>query len=219
MPQSDRIIEQTKVDFSISDILKARDLSWQALHGMQKRFHVGMTEEEANKVALQVIAELGGEKNWHRPHVRFAENTLLSFRGQSQPKTLQSDDIYFIDIGPVFGGYEGDVGDTYVVGNDPEKLKCAEDCRAIFKTLQIRWKNGMSGVELYDFADKEAARLGWKLNLDAPGHRVADFPHALYYKGNLKDTDFHPSSHVWILEVQIRHPEKPFGAFFEDLLF
>jgi Xaa-Pro aminopeptidase len=220
MPQSDRIIEQTKVDFSIPAIVKARDLSWQALKVMAERFHVGVTEEEANKIALAVIAELGGEKNWHRPHVRFGENTLLSFRDTSKPGLkLTDDDIYFIDIGPVFGGYEGDVGDTFVVGQDPEKLKCASDCRKLFDVMRAKWKDGMSGVALYDFATKEAERMGWKLNLSAGGHRVADFPHQLYYKGSMLDADFTPSSHVWILEVQIRHPEKAFGAFYEDLLF
>ena len=191
MPQSDRIIEQTKVDFSIPEILRARDLSWKVLEILQQRIHVGMTEEEANKLALAVIKELGGEKNWHHPHVRFGENSLLSFRGVSKPSVkLGENDIYFVDIGPVFGGYEGDVGDTYVTGNDPEKKKCAEDCRALFHTLREKWKSGLTGVELYDFAEKEAARLGWKLNLEATGHRVADFPHQLYFKGSMTDAGF-----------------------------
>ena len=85
MPQSDRIIEQTKVDFSIPDILRSRELSWKVLEILKQRIHVGMTEEDADKLALSVIKELGGEKNWHRPHVRFGENTLLSFRGVSKP--------------------------------------------------------------------------------------------------------------------------------------
>jgi Xaa-Pro aminopeptidase len=219
MPQSDRKIEQTKVDFSIPDILKARELSWKVLEILQTKIHVGMTEEEANKLALSIIKDLGGEKNWHHPHVRFGENTLLSFRGVSKPDTvLGPNDIYFVDIGPVFGGYEGDVGDTYLTGNDPEMKKCAEECRTLFHTLQAKWKAGLTGVELYDFAAVEAKRLGWELNLDAAGHRVADFPHQLYFKGSMTDADFNPSAHIWILEVQLRHPEKPFGAFYEDLL-
>jgi Xaa-Pro aminopeptidase len=221
MPQLDRVIEQTKVDFSLPEILRTRELSWKALKLMAERFHVGMTEEEANKLALTTIAELGGEKNWHRPHVRFGVNTLLSFRGASEPVKLSHDDIYFIDLGPVFGGYEGDVGDTFVMGGenaDPEKIRCAKDCRALFETLKAKWNAGLTGAALYDFAETEARRLGWQLNLEAAGHRVADFPHHLYYKGSLRDAGFNPRSHVWILEVQIRHPEKPFGAFYEDLL-
>ena len=29
---------------------------------------------------------------------------------------------------------------------------------------------------------------------------------------------FRPSSGLWVLEIQIRHPSREFGAFFEDLL-
>lgn len=220
MPQSDRIIEQTKVDFSIPAILRARELSWKVLDLMKERIHIGMTEKQADKLALDVIKELGGEKNWHRPHVRFGENTLLSFRGVSKPSVkLGENDIYFIDIGPVFGGYEGDVGDTFVMGTDPEMKKCADDCRALFNVLRAKWEAGLTGVDLYDFAEKEAQRMGWQLNLEASGHRVSDFPHQLYFKGSLTDAAFNPSAHVWILEVQIRHPKRPFGAFYEDLLY
>jgi len=27
-----------------------------------------------------------------------------------------------------------------------------------------------------------------------------------------------PASGLWVLEIQLRHPTRPFGAFFEDLL-
>jgi methionyl aminopeptidase len=30
--------------------------------------------------------------------------------------------------------------------------------------------------------------------------------------------DFRPSALRWMLEIQIRHPKRNFGAFFEDLL-
>lgn len=32
------------------------------------------------------------------------------------------------------------------------------------------------------------------------------------------DFDQAPNAGVWILEIQIKHPELPYGAFFEDLL-
>ena len=50
------------------------------------------------------------------------------------------------------------------------------------------------------------------------GHRVSDFPHAIYKAGRLGDFAERPSSGLWILEIQIAHPTRPFGAFHEDLL-
>jgi hypothetical protein len=56
------------------------------------------------------------------------------------------------------------------------------------------------------------------LNLDVGGHRLADFPHPAIHKGTLATTNYTPKTDLWVLEVQIRHPTRPFGAFFEDLL-
>ncbi len=77
--------------------------------------------------------------------------------------------------------YEGDVGDTFVFGNDVEKL----------------------GVKFFDNVD---------------GHRAGDFPHQVFFRGGIAELDFKPGAGVWILEIQIRHPTLPFGAFYEDSL-
>jgi hypothetical protein len=60
--------------------------------------------------------------------------------------------------------------------------------------------------------------MGWKLNLDIKGHRVSDFPHAIYRAGSLGDFVGRPNGGLWILEIQIAHPSKRYGAFYEDLL-
>jgi hypothetical protein len=50
------------------------------------------------------------------------------------------------------------------------------------------------------------------------GHRLSEFPHDAHYDGTLDRVDFRPSDLRWMLEIQIRHPTRDFGAFFEDLL-
>lgn len=50
------------------------------------------------------------------------------------------------------------------------------------------------------------------------GHRLGDFPHAVYFKGKLGEIDIIPKEKLWVLEILIRHPRKNFGAFFEDLI-
>ena len=59
---------------------------------------------------------------------------------------------------------------------------------------------------------------GWRLNVEIRGHRVSDFPHAIYKAGDLGDFEDVPQVGLWILEIQIAHPSKPYGAFYEDLL-
>jgi hypothetical protein len=76
----------------------------------------------------------------------------------------------------------------------------------------------VSGQALYEFARAQAEAMGWVLNLDIKGHRVSDFPHAIYKAGRLADLADTPSGGLWILEIQIAHPTRAFGAFYEDLL-
>ena len=58
----------------------------------------------------------------------FGTNTTLPFgkKGEENP-TLQKDDVFFFDLGPLFDGHEGDVGRAFAVGTDPEMHRCCED--------------------------------------------------------------------------------------------
>jgi methionyl aminopeptidase len=91
--------------------------------------------------------------------------------------------------------------------------------KEIFSIVRDQWMaSSMNGKELYDFAVKATADLGWVLNLGLTGHRLSDFPHHAHYSGTLGAVSIRPSPNLWILEIQIRHPTKSIGAFFEDLL-
>ena len=99
------------------------------------------------------------------------------------------------------------------------ELKSAEDVEQIFHIVRSQWlQSGMTGKELYDFAYKTAADLGWVLNMELTGHRLSEFPHTAYYDGTLAAVSIRPSPNLWVLEVQVRHATKPIGGFFEDLL-
>ena len=217
-------IETTKATFSIEDFRRARDKTFEAVTQISKAILVGMTEDEGNLIVKSVLAEMGCTKSWHKGFVRFGVNTLNGFSDPSKKGiVLQPNDIYFIDIGPVWGEYEGDGGDTFAVGNDSEHSvemhRCAKDVKTLFQLTAEEWKRaGLTGKELYDFADRAAKKLGWELNLGIGGHRLADFPHAIYFKGSLSDMNFKPTANLWMLEIQIRHPTLQFGAFYEDLL-
>jgi Xaa-Pro aminopeptidase len=214
-------VEQTGREFDPSRILAARERTWEAVHAIAGRIHPGMAEEEARELADEVLAQLGSSKKWHKSWVRFGPNTLLPYGEPSRPGVvLGEDDLFFVDIGPVWDGYEGDCGATFVVGEDPEMRRCAEDGREIHALVAARWsEEGVSGAALYDYAAECAAARGWRLSLnEANGHRLSDFPHALYYKGPVAGLGFSPSPFRWVLEIQLQHPERPFGSFHEDLL-
>ncbi len=213
-------IEKNKEDFSTDLFFEIRAKTREVLHLISDRIQVGMLEEEANELAKSTLQEMGTRQGWHPPYVRFGSNTIKNYGSPSEPGVrLGEDDIYFIDIGPVWQGYEGDAGETFVTGNNPELLRCSVDAKRIFEIVSQKWKNSeFSGEALYQFAEETTRELGWVLNLDLSGHRLSDFPHDVYYEGSLATISFRPAPKLWVLEIQIRHPEKPFGAFYEDLL-
>lgn len=213
-----------KIDSAIipDELLRVRDKTWQAVQKIAAAIKPGMLQEDAFARAQALLKDMGSFKAWHRPYVHFGVNTTRSYAddGVVPGVRLNENDIFYIDIGPVWDGIEGDAGASFVTGNDPEMLKATQDTRVIFDCVKREWsERGLSGAKLYDFAAEEARKLGWILNVKASGHRIADFPHALYYKGDLIDVGFKPSPYVWVLEIHIRHPKRKFGAFYEDVLF
>jgi len=211
--------------FSLPKMVRARDLTFEAVRRIAAAVRPGMTEGRAGEVAQETLEALGMERLWHKNVVRFGAGTVETFHGDFQPHyALQANDIFFVDLGAVFDGHEGDAGDTFVVGDDAEMAACAEAARMLWHEVAAQWRDGgvsgggVSGEALYRFALTRAEAMGWTLNWDVKGHRVSDFPHAIYKAGALGDLESCPATGLWILEIQIRHPTRPFGAFYEDLL-
>lgn len=207
--------------FSEDLLQKARDLTLEVIEQAAAQVTPGMSELDAKKIIQQIQKDLGAPRAWHAPQIRFGENTLYSF-GEVPKDTpmLKENDIFFFDLGPIFEEHEGDVGRTFAIGNDPDMVRCAKDVEMIWNDVRDYWnKTHVSGKELYAFATKCAEAKGWQLILKgASGHRISDFPHIAKRRGNMEREKEKPAANRWILEIQIRHPEKSFGAFYEDIL-
>jgi hypothetical protein len=206
--------------FSKEQMLTVRGKTRAAIHQIAANIKPGMIEEHAVEMAKDLLADNDMVRGWHDVVVRFGKNTLKTFGAESEPGTaLKDNDIFFIDIGPVWEDWEGDGGDTFVVGSDAGMERCAEDARKLFHVVRRKWEDtGMSGKQLYEFAAAEASKMGWELNMDLSGHRLSEFPHAAIYNGTMAEIGFKPSALLWILEIHIRHPTAGYGAFFEDML-
>jgi Xaa-Pro aminopeptidase len=215
------LLEKTGPSFSYEALMDARKNTKKAISLLASAIKPGMFEEDARQMAKETLERLGSTKGWHKILIRFGANTVKNFEDPSERNVrLRADDIFFIDVGPVWADTEGDGGETFVVGNgDPEMRRCAEDVKRIFHTVRKKWlDSGMTGKELDDFAFKTASDMGWVLNMELTGHRLSEFPHSAYYDGTLAAVSIRPSPNLWVLEIQVKHPSKPFGGFFEDLL-
>jgi Xaa-Pro aminopeptidase len=213
-------LEATGEKFSLEALMDMRVRTRKAVHLIADQVVVGMVEEDAKAMARATLEGLGMRRGWHHIIVRVGRNTTKDFMERSDKGVvLAENDIFFVDIGPVYGDTEGDAGDTFVVGSDPDHHRAKKEVRMIWDEVREKWfTEGSTGTELYDYAIATAAGYGWKLNMDLSGHRLSDFPHSAHYDGPLAEVNFRPNPNLWVLEIAIAHPSRNFGAFYEDLL-
>ncbi|MBV8462286.1 MAG: aminopeptidase P family protein [Acidimicrobiales bacterium] len=213
-------IEATGSAFEMAGFMAVRARTRKAVHMIADQITPGLSEEEAKGIARATLTSLGMRRGWHHIIVRCGSNTTKDFMERSEPGVvLQENDIFFVDIGPVYGDFEGDAGDTFVLGENPLHLKAKADVRSIWEIVRAKWfTEEITGIELYEFAIATAGEFGWKLNMDLSGHRLSDYPHSAHYDGPLAEVGFRPNPNLWVLEIAIAHPDGTFGAFYEDLL-
>ena len=204
--------------FKSEGMREARRRTWLAVDDVAAAIKPGMTEPQATQLARKILKKHGLLQGWHAICIRFGCNTMLEYGAPSKPDVVLGEhDIFTLDIGPLWDGYEADSGDTFVVGDNPEMWRAKTDVKVLWNRVQDAWRTReLTGVDLYSFAAAEAEKLGWVFDSIMSGHRVGDFPHQ--YHGTLRSMDGIPSPNIWILEILIRHKTLPFGAYFEDLL-
>ena len=191
----------------------------------------GRTEKEINTAIFALAFELFGiEKYWHKRIVRAGKNTLKPYDENPENLTLQPGDILFIDFGPIFEDWEADFGRTYVLGNDPLKLKLAQDVERAWWDGKAYFEQKITGAELYKYCHTLAQKYGWEFGGEIGGHLIGHFPHERLEKED-KTNYIHPENTIdmraldqkgqernWILEIHFVDKEKEIGGFFEQLM-
>lgn len=215
------MIHGVRDHFQLKDFLIAREKTISIVDNLVNDLESGMGELDCLEIINKRLNDLGVAKKWHPTKFRIGEDTLKSFSEKSEFKqVLKTGEIFFIDIGPVWDGYEGDYGQTFVFGEDLYNYQgIANAAETVFKETASFWRDSnASGNKLYEFAATSANDLGFELNPKMKGHRLGDFPHHLFYRGGLSETEEVPVDHLWVLEILIRDEKTKRGAFFEDIL-
>ena len=93
-------------------MIEARRRTFDAIGKIAAAVKPGMRESEATALAKSILKELGLLRGWHGVYVRLGSNTLCTYNDKSAPDVvLAENDIFYIDIGPVWEKWEGDGGD------------------------------------------------------------------------------------------------------------
>lgn len=194
----------------------------------------GKSEQQLSDEIVQIAKDdFGIQDHWHKKIVRAGINTLQPFIANPHDVIIQNDDIVFFDFHPIVEGWEADLGRTYVIGNDPRKLK-------IKKVIEAAWHEAnawyfkqtkLTGAEYFKYVTDLTARYGYEFGNAIAGHIVGKYPHEQPDDPNDPCLDVHPDNHTdifqldkngnkrhWILELQFIDRKNNFGAFFEQLL-
>jgi Xaa-Pro aminopeptidase len=186
-------------------------------------------EDEIGELAER---EFGVKKHWHRRIVRSGPNSV-TIAGDNPPvRLIGKDDIVYVDLGPVFEAWEADIGNSYVLGDDPEKHRLVADLPRLFKSVQAFYHRDpdMTGAALYAYAQKVANDAGWRFGGKIAGHIVSEFAHALIPGDKalnrisplnpkaMTDPDGKGRNRHWILEIHLVAQDGSFGGFYERLL-
>jgi len=193
----------------------------------------GRTELDVER-DIRALAEhsFGVKQHWHKRIVRSGINTLRIAPDDPPDVRITDDDTVFLDLGPVFGEWEADVGRTYAIGADPEKQRLCVDLGRMFESLRQHFNShlNVTGAELFAEARRLAEAAGWLFGGAIAGHIVGAFPHALIpgdkdtYRVSpqnrtcMRDPDARGQTKFWILEVHLTDRARTFGGFYERLL-
>jgi len=201
--------------------------------GRRGLVRAGAQESAVSNAVRDLGAEMfGTNKHWHKRIVRSGPNTLQPYRENPPDRTIGADDIVFLDFGPIFAEWEADFGRTFVVGEDPVKLRLQADLPRIFDAGRAHFAAhpDITGAELYAHVVGLAEAAGWEFGGPHSGHLVGEFPHELIdgeriesyiAPGNttvMRRADKAGRECHWILEVHLVDRERQIGGFFEQLL-
>lgn len=194
----------------------------------------GKSERQLCDEIVRIAAdEFGAEQHWGKKIVRSGINTLQPYSADPADRVIENGDILFFDFHPVFGGWEADLGRTYVLGNDPLKTKIVRD-------VEEAWREGnewyfrqttLTGAQFFRYATDLAQKYGYEFGNAIAGHIIGRYPHEQPDDPSDLCLDVHPDNHVdilspdkhgnprhWILELHFVDRKNGIGAFFEELL-
>jgi Xaa-Pro dipeptidase len=140
----------------------------------------GVTESQVNADIYALAKEMYGISTyWHKRIVRAGRNTLMPYAENPPDLVIATDDILFLDLGPVFEEWEADFGRTFVIGTDPAKLKMKHDVELAFAAGKAFFNQNLSitSKELFAHAESLATQFGWEWGGPIAGHLIGQFPH------------------------------------------
>lgn len=201
---------------------------------LQGLFRAGVTELQLSREMQSLGQEMFGTfKHWHKRIVRAGPNTLSTFGASPPNLQIQPDDMVFVDLGPMFESWEADIGRTYVIGDDPERIRLRDAIEAAWYEGRDYFRKNretVTGADMYALAVEAARTHGYSYANWHAGHLIGNFPHEVV-QGELSENYLHSENFLplagpdrqgnprtWIYEIHFIDRARGYGGFFEQWL-
>jgi Xaa-Pro dipeptidase len=218
-----------------AQLLDAQDKAAQLFAEIARRglIAAGVREVQASDAIRDLAAELFGvDRHWHKRIVRAGTNTLQPYRENPPDRVIAADDIVFCDFGPIFAAWEADFGRTFVLGDDPAKIRLRDALPVVWNAARAFFdgRPDITGEQLFTHVVGLSEQAGWEFGGTIAGHLVGQFPHEKIAGADIESyvapgsdqpmrrTDRSGRVCHWILEVHLVDRERQIGGFYEELL-
>ena len=215
---------------------RAEKVSAQLFEAIEKNNLIvpGKSEKQLNEeVERLALEKFGIQKHWHKKIVRSGKNTMSIYGDNPPDRILEKDDIVFVDYGIITEGWESDYARTYVLGNDPKKIKIKKDVEKAWYETQAWYQKQtkLKASDFFNYVVNKAKEYGYTYGGEIAGHIVGEYPHEQPTDPKSFDLDVHPSNHNdmflrdangnerhWILEMHFVDKDNNIAAYMEQLL-
>jgi methionine aminopeptidase len=194
----------------------------------------GKSEQQLNDEVVKLAKDkFNIEQHWHKKIVRCGANTTAIYTDNPPNLIIQKDDLVILDFGVVVDGWESDYARTYVLGNDPRKLKIKNDVEKAWEETRawVKQQKTLKASDLFAYTREKSKQYGWTSAGDIAGHIVGKFPHEQPVNPKSLELDVHPENpndiflldakgnkRHWILEMHFIDEENKIGGYMEQLL-
>ena len=138
----------------------------------------GIREVSASNAIRDLAAEMFGvDRYWHKRIVRAGPNTLQPYKENPPGPGHRRGRHHVLRFGPIFEAWEADFGRTYVLGDDPDKLRLRDTLPVVFEAGRRFFDSHpeITGEQLFAHMVDLARRRGLDLRRHdrrAPGRAV-----------------------------------------------
>ncbi len=194
----------------------------------------GKTESQLALDVCDIACEkFGIEDHWHKKIVRTGKNTLCIYPENPPNEIIREDAVVILDFGFIIDNYESDLGRTYILGKDSNKIKIKNDVEKAWYETQAwyRTQTSLKSSDLFQYVVEKANAYGYKFGGQIAGHIVGKYPHEQPSDPKSPALDIHPDNpddiflldahgnkRHWILELLFIDDENNIGGYFEQLL-